>query len=293
METTRVLWINGLAGPAEDWPDGPEQPATWSTEFRTPDEWLEELRHCEYQAVVLEFPIPNWNPAELLEEVQRLAPGIPVLVRDPDATLSDAVRMARLGVYQFLEPGDAASAQIEQAIETRTTIAPAREEWAGLLVGESREMRQVSHIIRMVGSRRATVLITGETGTGKELAARALHMAGTRSGGPMVAVNCSALPENLLEAELFGHVRGAFTERFRTGPAASNRLRAALCFWTKSANCPWNCKPNSCACCRSGNFNAWAARKPFTWISGWWRQPTATCWNVLNRAGFAKTCTIG
>lgn len=216
METTRVLWINALAGPAADGPDGPEPPATWSTEFRTPDEGLEELRQCEYQAVVLEFPIPNWNPAELLEEVQRLAPGVPVLVRDPDATLSDAVRMARLGVYQFLEPGDAASAQIEQAIieqaiESRTTIDPAREQWAGLLVGESREMRQVSHIIRMVGSRRATVLITGETGTGKELAARALHMAGTRSGGPMVAVNCSALPENLLEAELFGHVRGAFT----------------------------------------------------------------------------------
>ena len=63
METTRVLWINALAGPAEDGPDGPEQPATWSTEFRTPDEGLEELRHCEYQAVVLEFPIPNWNPA--------------------------------------------------------------------------------------------------------------------------------------------------------------------------------------------------------------------------------------
>ena len=72
-------------------------------------------------------------------------------------------------------------------------------------------MRQVCHIIRMVGSRRATVLITGETGAGKEMAARALHMAGPRSLGPFVAVNCSAIPENLIEDELFGHVRGAFT----------------------------------------------------------------------------------
>jgi DNA-binding NtrC family response regulator len=72
-------------------------------------------------------------------------------------------------------------------------------------------MRQISHIIRMVGARRATVLITGETGTGKELVARALHLAGPRRKGPMVAVNCSALPDHLLEAELFGHVRGAFT----------------------------------------------------------------------------------
>jgi len=86
-----------------------------------------------------------------------------------------------------------------------------RPEWECLLIGESQEMRQVSHIIRLVGGRRSTVLITGETGTGKELAARALHLAGPRQRGPLVAVNCSALPENLLEAELFGHVRGAFT----------------------------------------------------------------------------------
>src|SRR6185312_14288104 len=80
-----------------------------------------------------------------------------------------------------------------------------------LLIGESWEMRQISHVIELVGPRRATVLITGESGTGKEIAARSVHMAGPRSRGPWVAVNCSALPENLLEAELFGHVRGAFT----------------------------------------------------------------------------------
>jgi DNA-binding NtrC family response regulator len=83
--------------------------------------------------------------------------------------------------------------------------------WESLLVGHSPEIKQVAHIIRMVGCRRATVLITGETGTGKEVAATALHLAGSRAQGPMVAVNCSALPENLLESELFGHVRGAFT----------------------------------------------------------------------------------
>jgi two-component system response regulator AtoC len=85
------------------------------------------------------------------------------------------------------------------------------EEWERLLIGESPGIRRVHHLIRMVASRRATVLITGETGTGKEVAARALHLAGSRRSGPLVAVNCSALPENLLEAELFGHVRGAFT----------------------------------------------------------------------------------
>ena len=86
-----------------------------------------------------------------------------------------------------------------------------REDWERLLIGESHAMRRLSHIIRMVASRRATVLISGETGTGKEMAARALHLAGARRHARLVAVNCSALPDHLLEAELFGHVRGAFT----------------------------------------------------------------------------------
>ena len=90
-----------------------------------------------------------------------------------------------------------------------------REGWERLLVGESLEMRQVCQVIRMVAGRRSTVLITGETGTGKEMAARALHLAGPRRHAPLVAVNCSALPENLLEAELFGHVKGAFTGAFQ------------------------------------------------------------------------------
>lgn len=85
------------------------------------------------------------------------------------------------------------------------------EHWRNLLVGSSPAMERTAGIIRLVGARRATVLITGETGTGKEMVARAVHLASPRANLPMVAVNCNALPENLLEAELFGHVKGAFT----------------------------------------------------------------------------------
>jgi len=109
-----------------------------------------------------------------------------VLIGTP-AQLSDAVRLTRPGACQFLANGPEAWAQIERTIEERRTGGLAhlagnlaREEWERLLVGESRAMRQVCHIIRMVGARRSTVLITGETGTGKEIAARALHMAGPR-----------------------------------------------------------------------------------------------------------------
>jgi DNA-binding NtrC family response regulator len=91
-------------------------------------------------------------------------------------------------------------------------------DWRNFVVGESDAMQHVFRIIDLVGQRRCTVLISGETGTGKELVARAIHAASSRSRLPMVTVNCAALPENLLEAELFGHVKGAFTG------AANHRL---------------------------------------------------------------------
>ncbi len=112
--------------------------------------------------------------------------------------------------------------------------------WEGLLLGDSWEMRQVKHIIRMVGDRRATVLITGETGTGKEVAARAIHQAGSRRRGPMVAVNCSALPENLLEAELFGHVRGAFTGAIQNRSGRFDQAQGGTLFLDEIGELPPN-----------------------------------------------------
>jgi len=216
MEAQKLLWI--ATEPPRLGEECSKLSTTYGIEWLPPETAFEVLRQKDFGVIVLSFPAANWTPCELLEAVQRLAPSIPVLIRDPYASVFDAVRLARLGVYQFLASGDEAAAQIEQAIEERRTHDLAclaeqvgREEWERLLIGDSREMRQVGHIIRLVGGRRSTVLITGETGTGKELVARALHLAGARRRAAWVAVNCSALPEHLLEAELFGHVRGAFT----------------------------------------------------------------------------------
>lgn len=106
-----------------------------------------------------------------------------------------------------------------EAKRNRESALATRPAWQCGLIGESDAMLQICEIVRLVASRRSTVLISGETGTGKEVVARALHQASPRSGLPMVAVNCTAIPENLLEAELFGYVRGAFTgaQQMRTG----------------------------------------------------------------------------
>jgi DNA-binding NtrC family response regulator len=140
-----------------------------------------------YVAIVLERGL-----SQLLSQVQQAAPGVAVLMYDPASP-------ERLG------------AAIDQAVESFRAGVRCAAEWQHLLVGQSLEMRRVHEVIRLVASRRATVLVSGETGTGKELAARALHLAGNRRTGPWIAINCSALPETLLESELFGHVRGAFT----------------------------------------------------------------------------------
>jgi transcriptional regulator with GAF, ATPase, and Fis domain len=118
------------------------------------------------------------------------------------------------------------------------TIPGPKAGWEELLTGNSSEIRQVLHIIRMVGPRRATVLITGETGSGKEVAARALHLAGPRARGPFVAVNCTALPENLLESELFGHVRGAFTGAFQNRAGRFEQAHGGAIFLDEIGDLP-------------------------------------------------------
>jgi len=123
-----------------------------------------------------------------------------------------------------------------------TTPGP-KAAWEELLTGDSSEIRQVLHIIRMVGPRRATVLITGETGAGKEVAARALHLAGQRARGPFVAVNCTALPENLLESELFGHVRGAFTGAVQNRAGRFEQAHGGTIFLDEIGDLPLELQP--------------------------------------------------
>ncbi|MEO8659300.1 MAG: sigma-54 dependent transcriptional regulator [Bryobacteraceae bacterium] len=158
--------------------------------------------------------------AETMAAIQRVNSSVPAVVCSPDLTAAGAVRLAKLGAYQCFSGSDdpeeivsALISAIDESSQRSRAIgqAHAEEPWRRFLIGDSRPMQQIASLVRLIGSRRSTVLITGETGTGKEMAARALHMASPRAASQMVAVNCSALPEHLLEAELFGHVKGAFT----------------------------------------------------------------------------------
>jgi DNA-binding NtrC family response regulator len=182
------------------------------------EEGLDLLRSQDFDVVLVSLPLVDCACApNLLEELQRAQPGTPVVLRFPDAKATEVVRLLRLGAFHVYAHGDATSllflaAHSKWAQEASlASDDPETGPWTRFLIGNSRPMQQVAQQIRLVAPRRTTVLITGETGTGKELVARAVHAASGRSRSSLVAVNCSALPEALLEAELFGHTKGAFT----------------------------------------------------------------------------------
>jgi DNA-binding NtrC family response regulator len=156
----------------------------------------------------------------ILEALLAIDPDLPIIFWDPALSAREAIRLVREGActcHGDRESWEDVKESVEQAIDDRnlrhnsSSTGGTIEPWRRNLVGTSAAMEDVANTIRLVGPFRCTVLITGETGTGKEMAARALHHASPRAGTPMVAVNCSAVPESLLEAELFGHVKGAFT----------------------------------------------------------------------------------
>jgi DNA-binding NtrC family response regulator len=187
----------------------------------TASEALDRLQSCAHDCVLARLPLDGAAPEEFLGAVQRWDASMPVVFLDPEGSLDMAVRLARLGAFHYLHADEPTASVIEtmrQAAEHRRLRrlsqrpdSTSREPWREFLVGDSPAMQTVFQTVRLIGPRKATVMISGETGTGKEVAARAIHAAGPRSQFPMIAVNCGALPEHLLEAELFGHVRGAFT----------------------------------------------------------------------------------
>lgn len=217
----KLLWISnsGRTGPELETLALPKE---LEVEAAT-DAWdgLERLKVSRFDALIVSLPLAQHSAEELLELAQRINAFVPIILHNPQGTVANAVRLIKLGAHDFItgHEGPAHLAQVlDRAAEclhardlTALEAAVSHEPWRKLLVGESRAIETIAQLVRLVGPRRSTVLISGETGVGKELVARAIHMAGQRAHLPMVAVNCSALPENLLEAELFGHIKGAFT----------------------------------------------------------------------------------
>jgi len=187
------------------------------------DEALALLATTDVDAVVTDLNMQGMNGLELCDRIVAGRPDVPVIVITAFGNLDTAIAAIRAGAYDFIvKPFDikVLALSLERAVEhrrlraevkrLRRTVEESRR--FGELLGTSAAMQAVYALLDQVAPSESSVLVSGETGSGKELVARALHERSRRHGGPFVAINCAAVPEALIESELFGHARGAFTD---------------------------------------------------------------------------------
>jgi two-component system response regulator PilR (NtrC family) len=220
-----------------------------AVEAKNGQEALQLFEASVFDLVISDIQMPGINGIELLARIKKLAPEVPVLMITAFATAEQAVDAIKLGAFHyFTKPfnNDEIRALVRNALEKRDLKqenillkqdAHARDGFCGI-IGKSPRMRELFVMIQKVAGSLSSVLIMGESGTGKELAARAIHTSSARRGKPFVAVNCGAIPETLIESELFGHKKGAFTGAIADRPGLFEQADGGTLFLDEIGELP-------------------------------------------------------
>lgn len=182
-------------------------------------EGVEKIKDQDYDLVLCDIKMPKMDGVEVLEAVKKLKPEIPIVMISGHGDLDTAVNTMRLGAFDYIsKPPDlnrllntVRNALDRKELVVENTRLKKKVGKNFEMIGESEPIKRIKEIIEKVAPTDARVLITGPNGTGKELVAHWLHQKSDRSAGPMIEVNCAAIPSELIESELFGHVKGAFT----------------------------------------------------------------------------------
>ena len=231
-------------------------------EARDGGEALEVLGDSTVHAVVTDLKMPRMNGLELLEAVQRRRSALPVILLTAYGTIGSAVEALKHGAFDYLtKPFD--PDEVQQVVEKAVRTSELQQSEASLdpdddpeklLLGESRALRDVRRMIARVAPTKATVLITGESGTGKELVAQSLHQQSERADRSLVKINCAAIPEGLLESELFGHEKGAFTGASRRKPGRFELADGGTLFLDEIGEMPLSAQPKVLRAIQDGRF---------------------------------------
>jgi DNA-binding NtrC family response regulator len=195
----------------------------------TGEEALRRVAESEPEVVLLDLRLPGMNGLDVLKAIQERAPGAEVIMLTGHGTIDTAIESIRMGAFDYVVkpcPLDELQIRIQRAFERRSLRQRATllergltpPDLGGSFIGESPEFQRLLRLIERVAPSDSTVLITGETGSGKERVAKMIHARSPRRSRPFVVVECAALQESLLQSELFGHVRGAFTGADRAKP---------------------------------------------------------------------------
>jgi two-component system nitrogen regulation response regulator GlnG len=224
----------------------------------------------EGDLVITDVVMPDENGLDLIPRIRRVRPDLRVIVMSAQTTLLTAVRAAERGAFEYLpKPFDLRELVnvVERALRVPVPAPPNPREEADAeeqlpLIGRSPAMQEIYRAIARLVSTDLTVMITGESGTGKELVARALHQFGKRRSGPFVAINMAAIPRELIESELFGHEKGAFTGAHRSGIGRFEQARGGTLFLDEIGDMPAEAQTRLLRVLQEGEYTAVGGRAP-------------------------------
>ena len=244
-----------------------------------------KLMEKKPDAVVTDLQMPGMSGIELLAEIRKVDEDLPVILMTAYASVATAVEAMREGAFDYVTKpfsGDELAIAVDRAIEhgmlrkenqmLRAAAAPAGRETGGHdMVGAGPVMTDLRNHLARIADSHGTVLISGESGTGKEVAAQAIHAASPRANAPFLAINCAALSASLLESELFGHEKGAFTGPISSARVVSNSPTEERFFLTRSVRFRPSFRRSCFESCRNGRSSGWARVRPRLSTCGLWR----------------------